>query len=91
MSVSTSAPADRGGNKPSSLELRALPPSDDTLIRASDMPSYVGIARQTLARWRHEGSGPRFVKLGGLIFYRAGDVRAWIAASARLNTVPILK
>ena len=56
----------------------AIPDQNDTLIPSSQAPSYLGIARQTLARWRCEGGGPKFVKLGRLVFYRAGDLRTWI-------------
>lgn len=57
---------------------KAIPDQNDTLIPSHQAPRYLGIARQTLARWRCEGGGPRFVKLGRLVFYRAGDLRAWI-------------
>ncbi len=67
-------------------ELTALPDNDETLIRASKISGYTGIARQTHARWRHEGAGPMFVRLGRRIFYRAGDVRAWINERVRQNT-----
>lgn len=63
-----------------------LPERDDTLILAGDLPKYIGIARQTLARWRHEGSGPPHVKLGGRIAYRSGDVRMWLQTRTRKNT-----
>jgi len=66
--------------------LRPLP-EDAALIRSKDVPSYIGVAAQTLARWRHEGSGPMFVKLGRLVFYRAADLRTWITAQCRQNTV----
>ena len=72
-------------------ELIALPDTDETLIRASKISGYTGIARQTHARWRHEGAGPMFVRLGRRIFYRAGDVRAWINKRVRQNTItPLL-
>ena len=62
------------------MNLEALP-DDDVLIRRGDVPRYVPVTKQTLARWAHEGCGPRFVKLGTkLVAYRAGDLRQWIAA-----------
>jgi predicted DNA-binding transcriptional regulator AlpA len=66
--------------------LNPLPDRDDTLILAGDLPKYIGIARQTLARWRHEGFGPPHVKLGGRIAYRTGDVRDWLKSYTRRNT-----
>jgi predicted DNA-binding transcriptional regulator AlpA len=62
------------------MSLEALP-ADDVLIRRRDVPRYVPVAKQTLARWACEGRGPRPVILGTkLVAYRAGDLRDWIAA-----------
>ena len=67
-------------------ELIALPDNDETLIRASKISGYTGIAMQTHARWRHEGFGPLHVRLGRRVFYKAGDVRDWINDRVRHNT-----
>ena len=64
-----------------------LPADDDQVVPARHIPLYTGIQRQTHARWRHEGIGPKFVRLGGRVFYRAGDVRAWIRGQVRQNTI----
>jgi hypothetical protein len=34
---------------------------------------------QTLRRWRMEGRGPRWLKVGGRIRYRWADVERWLA------------
>ncbi|WP_416900270.1 MAG: helix-turn-helix transcriptional regulator [Minwuia sp.] len=59
-------------------ELRPLPEDPTALIPAACLPQHLGIALQTLARWRHEGYGPAYVKLGRRVFYRSGDIRRWI-------------
>lgn len=67
--------------------LLPLPANDDTLIRRGDVPRYIPVAAQTLARWAVEGQGPRFVKLGRrLVAYRAGDLREWLQGQVRDNT-----
>lgn len=38
-------------------------------------------ARQTFARWRHEGRGPRYVKAGARVVYLGEDLNRWIAAN----------
>ena len=38
-------------------------------------------AVQTLARWRHEGRGPAYVKSGARVLYRGADVLAWLEAN----------
>jgi hypothetical protein len=50
------------------------------LLDPQETARYLRIAKQTLARWRCYGLGPRFVRLGGRIFYDAADLNAFIAA-----------
>jgi hypothetical protein len=57
--------------------LLPLPLSDDELIPAYRLPFYVGVAAQTVARWRCEGQGSAFVKIGHRVAYRAGAVRQY--------------
>mgnify|MGYP001303595261 CR=1 FL=1 len=65
-----------------------LPDVDDTLIPRSEVPRYIPIKSQTLARWATEGSGPPFVKLGKrLVAYRSGDLRQWLHDNIRTNTI----
>ena len=66
--------------------LNPLPNDDDTLISAAKAPTIIGAAKQSLARWRHEGVGPLYIKIGSRVFYRAGDLRAWIKTRTRQNT-----
>lgn len=58
--------------------LLPLPDNDEILIPSRQMPAYVGLSQQTLARWRHEGKGPEYVKIGRLVAYKAGTVREWL-------------
>jgi predicted DNA-binding transcriptional regulator AlpA len=62
-------------------------PTDDRLIAAADLPSFIGLKSQTLARLRHEGKGPAFRRIGRRIFYRASDVRSWVEANAHNSTI----
>ncbi len=39
---------------------------------------------RTLQRWRREGIGPEYLKLGGRVLYRMADIEAW-EASCRSN------
>lgn len=66
--------------------LSPLPADDDVLIRRQDIPRYIPVAAQTLARWAVEGRGPRFARIGGRVAYRTGDVRDWLGSRFRQNT-----
>jgi len=62
-------------------------PSTDVLIPRQHVPRYIPVSKQTLARWAHEGRGPRFVKLGRkLVAYRASDLHDWLADQAATQT-----
>ena len=68
--------------------LVALPEDDDTLIRRADVPNYLPIAAQTLARIAVRGGGPRLTKVGKrIVAYRAGDLREWLQEQTRENTM----
>lgn len=38
------------------------------------------IAVRTLNNWRTSGTGPPFVKIGGAVLYKLGDVLKWEAS-----------
>ena len=42
-----------------------------------------GVSEATLERWRSEGIGPQFLKLGGRVMYREQDIEAYEARKAR--------
>lgn len=45
-----------------------------------------GLKPNTLEGWRIRGVGPRFVKIGRLVRYRADDLDAWIESQSRVST-----
>lgn len=66
--------------------LRPLPDNDEILIPSRHMPAYVGLSVQTLARWRHEGKGPEYVKIGRLVAYNVRELRRWIDNQRKHST-----
>ncbi len=62
----------------------------ETYLTPAELAQRIGYSLPTLARWRIEGHGPRFLKPGhGLrarIRYRLSDVEAWEEACAMTNT-----
>jgi Helix-turn-helix domain len=56
------------------------------LLDPEEASDYLRMARQTLARWRCYGLGPRFVRIGGRIFYDPADLDAFIAANKFQST-----
>ena len=60
--------------------------ADDRLLTPAEAADRLRLRPQTLARWRVEGFGPVFVKLGGRIAYPARDLAGWIAANRQHST-----
>lgn len=36
--------------------------------------NYLGVSKQRLEIWRHQGKGPRFIKLARMVRYRKSDI-----------------
>ncbi|MDD9912305.1 MAG: helix-turn-helix domain-containing protein [Alphaproteobacteria bacterium] len=56
------------------------------LLNESQVAQFLDLSRATLRKWRWEGKGPRFIKLGHRVMYRQCDIEAFINAQVRLST-----
>ena len=56
------------------------PKTGRTTLTVPEAASYLGLAVSTLNKWRVYGGGPRFLKLGRAIRYRAQDLELWLEA-----------
>ncbi|WP_328600465.1 helix-turn-helix transcriptional regulator [Mesorhizobium xinjiangense] len=56
------------------------------LLTPADAADAMNISIPTLARWRSEGAGPAYVKLGGRVLYKVGDIEDFIEGSIRTKT-----
>ncbi len=53
------------------------------VLRTKAAAEHVGLAASTLERYRQEGIGPRFVRIGKrAVGYRVTDLEAWLDAGA---------
>jgi hypothetical protein len=52
----------------------------DELIPHDEAAELLRVRPQTLAAWRMEKQGPRWIKCGRRVFYRRVDIGAWLAA-----------
>ncbi|MFW0787580.1 hypothetical protein AAFP35_24045 [Gordonia sp. CPCC 206044] len=61
--------------------------TDRALIPANEMKERVpGTTDQSWATMRHKGTGPKYVKLNGRIYYRHSDLDEWIESNVRQRT-----
>lgn len=49
-------------------------------VKPTAAAEMLGLSRGTLANWRAEGRGPRYIKSGKQILYRVSDIEAWLDA-----------
>lgn len=61
-----------------------LPDPGQRFMSVDDVTKELPIAKATLAKWRWNGSGPAFCKLGNRVVYKRADLEAWIAGNTRL-------
>jgi hypothetical protein len=59
------------------------------VFRPKAAAEYLGVAVQTMARWRVEGRGPRYAKLGGAVVYSLRELDQFIERNTRGSTSEI--
>lgn len=58
----------------------------DALLTPPLAAKYIGLSTSWLAKSRMSGRGPRFLKLGSAVRYRACDLDAWLEARYQRST-----
>ena len=64
---------------PRSDTTRAGATRPQALAAPDEVAEVLGVARHTLDKWRSEGRGPAYVKVGANVGYRWAAVSDWIA------------
>lgn len=49
------------------------------LMHSREVAAYLKVSESTLSRWRSAGTGPPFLRLGGIARYRLDAVDRWLA------------
>lgn len=58
----------------------------EKLLTVSEYCEWRGISKASAAQERYLGKGPKFIKAGRSIRYRASDLTAWLDAQTRQQT-----
>ncbi len=77
----SSAPAASSPAKPN-RQVANTPANVDT-YRAAEL---IGMSKRTLEKWRSEGNGPPFLKLGRRVLYSVADLEEWLRSRRRRST-----
>jgi len=55
-------------------------------LTENSLAELIGIKAPTLRKWRWEGKGPKFIKMGHRVMYAMDDVTSYINAQRRNST-----
>lgn len=61
-------------------------PDTGARLSTDDAETYTGLSRQTLAKLRVYGGGPRYIKIGRRVIYDTRDLDAWLDSRKRSST-----
>ncbi len=53
-------------------------PAVSPLMDSREVATYLKVSESTLSRWRSAGTGPPFIKLGGIARYRLNAIDTWL-------------
>lgn len=72
------------GSARGSEEVLHHPPAGTLLYTTPEAAAFLRETDRTLALWRAQRRGPRYVKQGKRVTYRREDLDAWVLSSIRL-------
>ena len=58
------------------------------LLNEHDVARITGLSVASVRRWRLQGRGPKFLKLGASVRYRTADVNGWLDSCPNGETLP---
>lgn len=58
----------------------------EELITSRQAAKMLCLSEMTLRKWRWEGKGPQFIKVGRKVAYRSEDLTRWVSEQVRLST-----
>ncbi|MGN7614602.1 helix-turn-helix transcriptional regulator [Magnetococcales bacterium HHB-1] len=64
----------------------ALPNNNKLCVRNNKAAELLGVRPQTLAKWRTEGTGPPFIKMGKTVVYQISALKEWLQANTTQST-----
>lgn len=60
--------------------------SDNQLRTTDEAAARLRANPRTMERWRMDGVGPAFVKVGARVYYRDRDLDEWVESQVRSHT-----
>jgi excisionase family DNA binding protein len=63
-----------------------VPVNNQPLLTTAEAAGRLGLSPRTLEKWRSNGNGPRYRKLGAAVRYRVADLEAFARAGEQTGT-----
>ncbi len=60
--------------------------SKQQLMSTVAAAKLLGLSASTLSKWRMNGTGPKYIKVGTRVLYERADITDWLAANKRMHT-----
>ena len=60
--------------------------TQNDLLTTEEAATYLRLSPRTLERYRVTGEGPRYLKIGRLVFYRRSELEHWLKDKTRRST-----
>ena len=57
-----------------------MPRDENELLTEEELSAELKVSPRTLQRWRRQGRGPRWIRVGKAPRYRWSDVQRWLEA-----------
>lgn len=76
----------RGASHPLNVIAPEIPLPDKVVLTEADLASRWGMSPKTLQRWRTEGRGPHYLKLGKRVSYPLKAVIAFEIGAQHIST-----
>ncbi|MEM8995835.1 MAG: helix-turn-helix domain-containing protein [Acidobacteriota bacterium] len=62
------------------------PRIDDPFLITAEVGKLTNQSTRTLEKWRQNGTGPSYFRMGRSVRYRLSDVEAWLEQCRRIST-----
>ena len=60
------------------MKMNPTPVNDKKLLNEHEVAEILNVSAPTLRKWRWEGKGPQFVKVGHRVAYKSIDIESYI-------------
>lgn len=67
----------------------SVPSQQSPLLTPREAATWLRSTERTLERWRRQGTGPAFVRVGRHVAYRLEDLEAWVGRQTRQPGAPV--